>query len=56
MFALVKEREGSLVASQHPPKQTVVGDRYGPIHGGALDGPSRFSLHIPPNAPISSNK
>jgi hypothetical protein len=55
MFAPVEERKRVFVARQHPPKQAVVCDRYGPIHGDALDGPFCFSLHIPPGAPISSN-
>jgi hypothetical protein len=51
----VKKRERFFVSRQHPPKQAVVGDRYGLIHCVALDGPFCFSLHIPPSTPISSN-
>jgi hypothetical protein len=56
VFTPVKKSECFFVARQHPPKQAVVGDRYGPIHCVALDGLFCFSLHIPFVLPNSSTK
>jgi hypothetical protein len=56
MLTAVKKRECFFVSRQHPPKQAVVGDRYGLVHGVALDGPFCFSLHIPSVVPNSSTK
>jgi hypothetical protein len=52
----VKKGERFFVSRQHPPKQAVVGDRYGLVHGVALDGLFCFSLHIPFVLPNSSTK
>ena len=52
----VKKGERFFVSRQHPPKQAVVGDRYGLVHGVALDGLFCFSLHIPFVLPNGSTK
>jgi hypothetical protein len=56
MLATVKKCERFFISRQHPPKQAVVGDRYGLVHGVALDGPFCFSLHIPSVVTNSSTK